>query len=137
MQIRHQKNVIRTNHNYKMKHILIIITLISIAAITSYGQQASPAGEPYNFSVADCINYAYQHQDTVVNAGLDVKSAGYHVKEIVGQGYPQISGSANFQDYLKSPVVLFPDFITPLVYGVLAKEGVKNGSGGVIIVPAG
>jgi outer membrane protein len=121
----------------KMKHILIIASFLCAIGLNSYAQQDTSKNETYNFSVADCVNYAYQHQDTVVNAALDVKSAGYHVKEIIGQGYPQISGSANFQDYLKTPVVLFPDFITPLVYGVLAKEGVKNGSGGVITVPAG
>jgi len=47
------------------------------------------------------------HQDSVVNAGLDVKSAEYRVKEITGQGLPQIGGQATFQDYLKTPVVIF------------------------------
>jgi len=121
-----------------MKHILIITTLICAAALTAFAQQAAPPeNKTYNFSVADCVNYAYEHQDSVVNAGLDVKSAGYHVKEIIGQGYPQLSGSASFQDYLKSPTVLFPDFITPLVYQTLTKEGVKNGNGVPITIPNG
>ena len=45
---------------------------------------------------------------SVVNAGLDIKSAEYRVKEIIGQGLPQIAGSASFQDYLKTPSILFP-----------------------------
>src|SRR3984885_5460746 len=120
-----------------MKHILLIISLIGAIASNSLAQQAAPPDTAYNFTVADCVNYAYNHQHDVINANLDVTSANYHVKEIIGQGYPQISGSASFQDYLKTPVILFPDFITPLVYGVLAKEGVKNGSGNPIVVPAG
>src|ERR1700724_2447477 len=110
-----------------MKHIFLIVSLISAIVSKGYSQQALPDSQTYNFAVADCISYAYAHQHDVVNSNLDVKSADYHVKEIIGQGLPQISGSASFQDYLKSPTILFPDFITPLVYGTLAKEGVKNG----------
>ena len=51
----------------------------------------------------DCINYAYEHQDSVINADLDVKSAEYKVKETIGQGLPQVNGTASFQDYLKIP----------------------------------
>jgi outer membrane protein len=111
------------------------MSLLSGIALNGFSQQAQQDSTTYNFSVSDCINYAYQHQHDVINANLDVTSANYHVKEIIGQGYPQISGSASFQDYLKTPVILFPDFITPLVYGVLSKEGVKNGSGNPIVVP--
>ena len=119
----------------KMKHRILITSLICLAALNGFAQQAPTDTGTYNFTIADCLNYAYNHQRDVVNANLDVTSAGYHVKEIIGQGYPQFSGSASFQDYLKTPVILFPDFITPLVYGVLAKEGVKNGSGNPILVP--
>jgi outer membrane protein TolC len=113
------------------------MSLIGVIVSKGFSQQALPDSQIYNFTITDCINYAYTHQHNVVNSDLDVKSANYHVKEIIGQGLPQISGSASFQDYLKTPVVLFPDFITPLTYGVLAKEGVKNGSGNPITVPAG
>jgi outer membrane protein len=119
-----------------MKHIFFIVPLL--IALNGFSQQAAPPDTGvYNFTVTDCINYAYNHQHDVINANLDVKSAEYHVKEIIGQGLPQISGSASFQDYLKSPTILFPDFITPLVYGTLAKEGVKNGNGNPITVPTG
>ncbi|MDP9081505.1 MAG: TolC family protein [Bacteroidota bacterium] len=118
-----------------MKHILLIICLVSGITLKGFSQQAAPDSQRYNFSIQDCINYAYAHQHDVINANLDVTSAEYHVKETIGQGLPQISGTASFQDYLKSPTVLFPDFITPLTYGVLAKEGVKDGNGKPIVVP--
>lgn len=120
-----------------MKQIIIIVYLLSGIAINSFSQQATPNNQAFNFSVADCINYAYNHQHNVINSNFDVKSANYHVKEIIGQGLPQITGTASFQDYLKSPTVLFPDFITPLTYGVLVKEGIKDGNGKPIVVPAG
>ncbi len=115
-----------------MKHILIILMLACGFALRGSAQQAAPDTQRYNFTIQDCINYAYEHQHDVKNANLDVTSADYHVKETIGQGLPQLSGSATFQDYLKSPTVLFPDFITPLTYQVLAGEGVKNGSGQTI-----
>lgn len=91
-----------------MKHLFLILTLLTGFALGSNAQQApQPAAPVHNFSLQDCINYAYQHQDTVVNAGLDVKSAEYKVKETTGIGLPQINGVASFTDYLKTPTVIF------------------------------
>jgi len=120
-----------------MKQLILTVSLILAIVLTGFSQQTPPSGQTHNFSLADCINYAYSHQHDVINAKLDVTSANYHVKEIIGQGLPQLSGTGSFQDYLNSPTVLFPDFITPLTYGVLAKEGVKNGNGQAITVPTG
>src|SRR6202012_5365577 len=107
-----------------MKHILFIICLSAIA-VKSFSQQAPPDTEIYRYTLMDCINYTYAHQDSVINAALDVKSATYHVKETIGQGLPQINGSASFQDYLKIPTTLIPgEFIgqpgtfIPLKFGV-------------------
>jgi outer membrane protein len=122
-----------------MKNIFFITLLLICIAFSSYAQQGtSSAKPPYNFSLQDCINYAFEHQDTVLNAALDIKSAEYKVKETTGIGLPQISGSASFQDYLKIPTILFPNFITPAVYGVLIDQKIKDGSGNTITkVPDG
>jgi outer membrane protein len=68
-----------------------------------------PAGY---FSLADCIKYAYEHQDSVKNANLDVKSAEYKVKETIGSGLPQINGAISFQDYIKVPTQVGPNFLS-------------------------
>jgi len=88
-----------------MKNILLIPLLLLGTAFTGFAQQTAQ-----NFSLQDCINYAYQHQDSVVNAGLDVKSADYKVRETIGTGLPQVNGAASFQDYLRTPVSVGPDF---------------------------
>jgi outer membrane protein len=88
-----------------MRNTVFIMALFCTIAGNSYAQQA-PRDTTYSFSIQDCVNYAYQHQDSVINANLDVKSAEYKVKETIGQGLPQISGIAQFQDYLKLPVTL-------------------------------
>ncbi len=95
-------------------------------ANTGRAQQAAATKQPSNFSLADCINYAYLHQDSVKNAELDVKSAEYKVKETIGSGLPQVNGSVSFQDYLKKPVQVGPQNfnnpdpnarLTPLAFG--------------------
>ncbi len=117
-----------------MKHIILITFFISALALNGLAQQATaPQKNIYNFSVADCVNYADEHQHDVVNSNLDVQSADYHVKEIIGQGLPQINGSASFQYYIQTPQILFPDFISQPVYGILNKENVVNSSTGQVI----
>src|ERR1700761_747985 len=124
--MKQKMNKSKTTYITIMKHILFTASFVCAIAFTSYAQQAPPPnGQLYNFTLADCINYAYEHQDSVLNANLDVKSAGYHVKEIIGQGIPQVSGTANFQDYLQIPTTLIPgEFVgqpgtfIPLKFGV-------------------
>jgi len=102
--------------------------LLSGLALSSYAQQVAPTtAQSYNFTISDCINYAYEHQDSVVNAKLDVKSAEYNVKETVGRGLPQINGTAGFQDYLKIPTTLLPGeiFGQPAGTFIPVKFGVK------------
>lgn len=73
-------------------------------------QQAPPDNQTHNFSLAECIQYAYEHQDSIKNAQLDVTSAGYKVKETIGQGLPQVDGTVSFQDYTRAPATVGPDF---------------------------
>jgi outer membrane protein len=91
-----------------MKYKLLIASILCTMALQSQAQQAVQDTGTYSFTVADCVNYAYNHQHDVINANLDVKSAEYHVKEIIGQGLPQLNGSANFFDYLIIPTTLIP-----------------------------
>jgi outer membrane protein TolC len=94
-----------------MKYILITATLICTIALNSYAQQAPPPNTPVSFSLADCIKYAYEHQDSVKNANLDVRSAEYKVKETIGSGLPQVNGTISFQDYIKVPTQVGPNFL--------------------------
>jgi outer membrane protein len=105
----------------------IITLLICITAGLKSFAQTEPANQTFSFTVTDAVNYAIAHKDSVVNAGLDVKSADYRVKEIIGQGLPQLSGSASFQDYLKIPTTLLPGeiFGQPAGTFIPVKFGVK------------
>jgi outer membrane protein len=109
-----------------MKYLLFTTTVFCALAFKSYAQDAPPNNQTYNFSIQECIDYAYEHQDSVINAKLDIKSAEYKVKETTGIGLPQVNGSASFQDYLKIPTTLIPgEFLgqpagtfVPLQFGV-------------------
>jgi outer membrane protein len=125
-----------------MKHIFLIMSLIGAIVSKGFSQQALPDSQIYNFTIADCINYAYAHQRDVVNSNLDVKSADYHVKEIIGQGLPQVNGNASFTDYLKIPTTLIPgDFFgkpgtfVPLKFGVTYQSGVSLGASQILFDP--
>ena len=107
-----------------MRNILLIGAIICSIGTKAFAQQA-PQDSTYRFSIQDCVNYAYTHQHDVMNAALDVKSANYKVKETIGQGLPQVSGAAGFQDYFKIPTTLIPgEFFNapgtfiPLKFGV-------------------
>src|SRR6185312_13003743 len=109
-----------------MKQVVLTVSLIIAITLTGFSQQGLPAAQTYNFSLADCISYAYTHQDSVVNSSLDIKSAGYHVKEITGQGLPQLNGTANFTDYVKIPTTLLPgEFFNQPGTFIPVKFGVK------------
>jgi outer membrane protein len=108
-----------------MKRIFTLLICIT-GALQGYSQ-TQPAPQTYNFSVQEAISYALTHKDSVVNSGLDVKSADYYVKELIGQGFPQVDGTASFQDYLKIPTTLLPGefFGAPAGTFIPVKFGVK------------
>ncbi|RFZ84630.1 TolC family protein [Mucilaginibacter terrenus] len=108
-----------------MKRILLIISCVAAGFTARAQTQQTP--HTFNFSVQEAVDYALSHKDTAINAGLDVKSADYRVKEIIGQGFPQISGAATFQDYLKVPTTLLPGefFGQPAGTFIPVKFGVK------------
>lgn len=62
----------------------------------------------HTFKLDNCISYAYEHQNAILNAKLDEQIAKYKVRETVGIGLPQINGSVNFQDFLAVPTSLVP-----------------------------
>ncbi|PAW94330.1 transporter [Mucilaginibacter sp. MD40] len=108
-----------------MKRILTLLMCLTVS-IKGFSQ-TPPEPVTYNFSVQEAVDYALNHKDSVVNARLDVTSADYRVKEIIGQGLPQINGQASFQDYLKVPTTLLPGefFGQPAGTFIPVKFGVK------------
>ncbi len=119
---------------YIMKTKFIFLSTIMSFFAFSGAMAQQDTMKAYNFNLEECIQYAYQHQVAVLNAGLDTRIAEAKVKETIGIGLPQINGTADFTNYVKAPIVLIPDFISPSVYGVLESNNVRDGSGNALQV---
>lgn len=101
-----------------MKNIFILLFL-------SLTWNAS-AQETLSLSLEEAIEQAVENNKELQNAQLDVQYANHQVKEVLSTGLPQISGNVNFTHNLEIATSVFPDFISPSVYGVLLSEGLVN-----------
>lgn len=111
----------------KIIYTLLLATLISMNA---------SAQESFQFTLQEAIEYAMSNQVNIKNAELDKEIAKQKVRETVAIGLPQIDGKASIQNFLDIPTQVLPDFISPAVYGALVKEGVRDGNGNPIQMPA-
>ncbi|WP_423147228.1 TolC family protein [Rubrolithibacter danxiaensis] len=104
---------------------LFLIGLLSFSTLFVKAQD-NPGGQTHEFNLQQCLDYAYANQDSMKNARLDIESANYKVKETIGIGLPQVSGSAALQDYLKIPTTLLPgEFFNQPGTFIPVKFGVK------------
>ncbi len=87
----------------KYKYLTLIICL-------SFGLsvKAQQADTVAGFSLKQAIDYAQNHQVSILNARIDEDIARNTVKQTIGIGLPQVSGNANFQDFIKLPTSLLP-----------------------------
>ena len=109
--------------NTHMRHISTILLIL----VSLWANAQAPAARTHRFTLQQCIDYAYEHQDSLKNAKLDIESADYKVKEIFGMGLPQVNGNINIQDFLKLPTSLLPGefFGQPAGTFIPVKFGVK------------
>lgn len=90
----------------------------------------------YNLSVQEAVAFAEKNNVQVKNALLDYRLQEETNRNITSAAYPQLSGSLGTTYNPKIPVQTFPNFIGMATYQVLTQEGVKNGSGQPIQMPA-
>jgi len=94
------------------------------------------AQERHEMSVKQAVDYAMKNSAQVKNALINVQIQEQTNKEITAQAYPQLNGTISANYFPKIPIQTFPNFIATGTYYVLQQEGVKNGSGQPITVPA-
>lgn len=104
----------------KYKYLTLIIFLSF--TLSAKAQQTDTVA---SFSLQQAIEYAQIHQNSILNARIDEDIAKNTVRQTIGIGLPQISGNANFQDFVKIPTTLLPgDFFgqpgtqVPVQFGV-------------------
>ncbi len=111
------------------KHILPFVLLLFCG--TAFSQQKRV------YSAKQAVEHAIKNSIDIKNALLDLEIQRQTNKEITAIAFPQVNMSVNTTRFIDIPTTVLPDFISPSVYGVLANEGVVNGSGNPIQFPAG
>jgi outer membrane protein len=106
---------------YKRTHLLLAFLL---PASISFAQQKKDS--IHHLSLQQSIAYAVDHQGNVINARYEVDKANAKLREMIGIGLPQVSASANIQDFLQIPTTLIPASFFGGPAGTF--EGVKFGT---------
>ena len=100
------------------------LTLI-ICLCLGFSVRAQQSDTVAAFSLKQALDYAQNHQVSILNARIDEDIAKNTIKQTIGIGLPQLSGNANFQDFIVLPTSLLPgDFFgmpgtqVPVQFGV-------------------
>jgi outer membrane protein TolC len=88
-----------------MKYKYLTVILCLCFGISANAQQIDTVAA---FSLRQAIEYAQTHHASILNARIDEDIAQNTVKQTIGIGLPQVSGNANFQDFIKLPTSLLP-----------------------------
>ena len=106
-----------------MKYKYLALLLCLGLGLSAQAQQADTIA---NFSLQEAIDYAQNYNNSILNAIIDEDIAINTVKKTIGIGLPQVSGTANFQDFIKVPTNLLPgEFFGQPGTQVPVKFGVK------------
>ena len=93
------------------------------------------AQQKYELTVKEAVDLAYKNVVELKNAQLDYQIQVAKNREILGQAFPQLTGNAGAQYYMKLPKLLFPDATSTAVYQILKDEGVSGTNGPITNVP--
>jgi outer membrane protein len=96
----------------------------------------SQAQQKYELTVKEAVDLAYKNVVDLKNAQIDYQIQVAKNREILGQAFPQLTGNAGANRYLKVPALLFPDATSTAVYSILKDEGVTGNNGPITTVPS-
>ncbi len=111
------------------KNTLLMIGCFITASVT--------AQKTHSLSVKQAVEFAMKNSVQVKNALTDINIQKQTNREITAAALPQINGSLSATHYIDIPVQSIPNFIAPSTYQVLIDQGVKDGNGNAITLPAG
>ena len=89
-----------------MRYKLLPFLFCLVAGLPAGAQPADSLA--FHISLQEAVDYALTHQSSVLNARLDQEIAKNTVKQTIAIGLPQVSGNANFSDFIKVPTSLLP-----------------------------
>ena len=86
----------------KIKPIILVL-------IFAIGASESVRGQALEMDLEQCLEYAYEHNQTLLNAQLEIEQQNAFVGETISEGLPQIN--ANLE--LQKNIVLLTQFLPP------------------------
>lgn len=118
--------------------LLLAAVLPLLGAAQNNGRVTPDTTQPvkHEFSIQQAIDYAKKNNVNVKNALLDVQYQEQVNKEVTSRAYPGINASLSTTYNPNVATQVLPNFISPATYQVLIDEGVKDGSGNPIQMPA-
>jgi outer membrane protein len=93
------------------------------------------AQQKYEITVKEAVDLAYKNVVELKNAEVDYQIQVAKNREILGQAYPQLTGNAGANYYMKLPTFLFPDATSTAIYSILKDEGVSGSNGPITEIP--
>jgi outer membrane protein len=116
-----------------MKKTLTTTAILAVMLSSVVGQKQATH---HTFSISQAVEYAYKNNVQVKSALLNIQSQIQTNREVAAAALPNITGGVGAQFLPNIAVTVIPDFISPATYGVLIKEGVKDGNGNAIQMPS-
>ena len=102
-----------------MKNKILILVLLTVSIFTIH---ATDTTKVKLFTLKEAQEFAVSNNYSTQNARTDIIKANYQVKQTTAIGLPQINASASYQDMIDIPTQLIPDFLSPVVEGVLLQK---------------
>jgi outer membrane protein TolC len=100
-----------------MKKILFILLLVGLGPVTLAQQ------EDGYYTLEECIEYALEHNQEYLNAGIETGIADAFMKEVISDGLPQVDANVDLGYNIRIQRTFIQDFVSPAVYGILQEEG--------------
>jgi outer membrane protein TolC len=99
------KNIMAVSASRRYMKPLFAFIVMLVINIPAFSQTNDSV---YVFSIQQAVQYALNNQKDVLNAQIESDISRYKVKETVGIGLPQVSGSIDVKDFEHLPVSLIP-----------------------------
>jgi outer membrane protein TolC len=117
-------------------HLLKGLVAASVLFIGGSRAQSDSMPGKHAFTLKQAIDYARKNNVQVKNALLDIQRQQQVNREVTAMAYPHLNASISTVFNPGIVTTVLPNFISPSTYQVLINEGVRNGSGNPIQMPA-
>lgn len=76
-----------------------------------------------DYTLEKCVAFALENNSQIKNAHLETDISKANIGEVRAAGLPQITGDVSFVHNIAIQTAFLPDFISPVTYQVLQREG--------------